>query len=238
MKLNLVIVKGEFIKKINRFVGEVRLEGMVVNCHIPNTGRLGELLGPGVTVLLSDHSGSPRKYRYSLRLVYKGDRLFSIDSQLPNQLVFEAVEEGLIKELQGYGVKKRETLFGDSRLDFELEKSGEVPCLMEVKGVTLENHRIASFPDAPTARGIRHLGELVKAKAEGYRAIVLFVIQFEDPLCFTPNFQDPAFTKALTEASEKGVEVLAYATTVAPGEVRIVKGVRVVLDPEKQEKDR
>jgi len=230
MQLDLRIVEATFIEKINRFVGEVVLEGVPLRCHIPNTGRLAELLLPGTRVLLSDHEGGERKYRYSLRMIYKEDRLFSIDSQLPNRLVEEAVGRGLVQELEGYEVVKREYDFGASRLDFRLENPLHSPCLMEVKGVTLEDRGIASFPDAPTLRGIRHLGELVQARKEGYRAVVFFVIQFEEPRYFTPNFKDAAFTRALKEAAQGGVEVLAYATRVTPGEVVIVKRIPVFLE--------
>lgn len=41
------VILGEFISRPNRFIANVRLEGVPVVAHVKNTGRCRELLLPG-----------------------------------------------------------------------------------------------------------------------------------------------------------------------------------------------
>jgi sugar fermentation stimulation protein A len=82
---------------------------------------------------------------------------------------------------------------------------------LEVKSCTLVVEGVAIFPDAPTERGRRHLSELIKAKREGWRACILFVVQRSDAQRFAPNdATDPAFGALLRKAVKEGIEVYAY----------------------------
>lgn len=209
------IVSGTFIERPNRFIAYVQVGERQVTCHVKNTGRCRELLIPGVTVFLQYHPGAleaGRKTEYSLIGVCKGDLLINMDSQAPNQVAEEWLTGGGFSKETGIRVSKvrREVRYGDSRFDLAFLADGE-PAFMEVKGVTLEVDGTAMFPDAPTQRGVKHLLELAKAAAEGYRAYVLFVVQMKGIRQFAPNqATHPAFGEALTEAATAGVCVLAY----------------------------
>lgn len=202
MKYNK-IVSGIFIDRPNRFIAHVEIKGVVETVHVKNTGRCKELLIPGVTVILEDCLSETRKTRYDLIAVYKkGFGLINIDSQAPNKIV----EEWL--RIQNFDYIKPEYSFGNSRLDFYMEKEGE-KFLLEIKGCTLEVNGTGYFPDAPTSRGVKHLNELARAASIGYRCIVGFVIQMEKIDKVLPNFEmDPEFGKALDAAIEAGVNVL------------------------------
>lgn len=229
MRINNQILNGKFIKRLNRFEAMIDLNGEAVLVHVPNTGRCRELLIEGVDVLLEHREGKQRKTDYELVMVYKEGKLVSIDSQLPNKLVEEAIRSNLIKELKGYDYIKRETVYSDSRFDLYLEKENE-RAFVEVKGVTLEVEGVAKFPDAPTERGTKHIYELIKAKHEGYRSCILFVIQLSFAEYFTPNsIMDPDFAEALCKARAEGVEILAYACEVFESEVRITRPLEVKL---------
>jgi sugar fermentation stimulation protein A len=221
MKIINKVVKGNFIKRLNRFEAIVDIAGEATLVHVPNTGRCKELLLEGVVVLLEKRDGKHRKTGYELIMVYRGNNLISIDSQLPNKLAEEAVRNNTISELQDYDYIKREVVFGDSRFDLYLEKKGE-KTFVEVKGVTLEVDGAAKFPDAPTERGTKHIYELIKAKQQGYRACVLFVVQLDFAEYFTPNsIMDPKFAEALGAAREAGVEIYAYKCRTKEDEVYI-----------------
>ena len=224
------IVKGRFLSRPNRFIAHVDLNGEEVVCHVKNTGRCRELLIPGeTTVYLEDHGeNTTRKTRYSLITVVKetstGPILINMDSQAPNKVAKEWVENG------GLGMEvtyiKSEKTYGDSRYDlyFEyLDKKGEtVKAYMEVKGVTLEEDGIVKFPDAPTSRGTKHIEGLVRAKEAGYEAYILFVIQLEHFKEFMANEKtDPNFAAALTNAKLNGVHVLAKSCIVTPDSLKI-----------------
>lgn len=229
MKIDHVIVKGRFVKRLNRFEALIDVEGVEHLVHVPNTGRCKELFIEGVEVLLEKRDGKHRKTAFELIMVYKGSRLISIDSQLPNKLAAEAVQQGIIVELRGYNNIRREVTYGDSRFDLCLEKENQ-RTFVEVKGVTLEVEGIAKFPDAPTERGTKHINELIKAKQEGIGACILFVVQLDFASYFTPNSAtDPKFAEALRAAQAAGVEILAYSCEVQEQEVRLLHKMEVRL---------
>ena len=229
MKINNTVVKGRFIKRLNRFEAMVEIDGEENLVHVPNTGRCRELFLEGAVVLLEKRDGKHRKTAYELIMVYREDKLISIDSQLPNKLAEEAVRNNVIHELQNYDYIKREVVFGDSRFDLYMEKEGE-KTFVEVKGVTLEVEGVAKFPDAPTERGTKHIYELIKAKQQGYRACLMFVIQLDFAVHFMPNsIMDPKFAEALIAATAAGVEIFAYSCRVKEDEVLLYKSMEVRL---------
>lgn len=228
MKFNYDTYYGTFLRRPNRFIAYVDLDGEEVICHVPNTGRLGELLLPGAQVMLSYHSSSTRKTQYELRMVMKNFSWISIDSQLPNALAQEAIATDVIEELQGYSEIRREVTYQNSRFDLQL--LGEDTCFVEVKGVTLERDGWCYFPDAPTERGRKHIDELIKAAKDGYRSALLFIIQIEDIRGFSPNkLTDPAFADKVIQAHENGVEILAYNCRVSPQEVSVIGKIPIIL---------
>ena len=220
------MVPGTFLARPNRFIAKVVLAGVEETVHVKNTGRCRELLPPGAQVWCQRAKNPQRKTRFDLITVRKGQRLINMDSQAPNIAVGEWLRGGGLGKLEDL---RSETVHGDSRYDFSFTREGR-PCLMEVKGVTLENDGICAFPDAPTDRGAKHLRGLTAACREGYGAYVLFVIQMEDVRCLHPNDQtDPEFGKALREAKAAGVQVLAMDCRVTEDTMELLSPVPVVL---------
>jgi sugar fermentation stimulation protein A len=218
---------GIFVRKLNRFLAEIRLGKNISVAHIPNTGRLEELLFKGNRILLSKHDMTTRKTQWSIRYAEKKGEWISIDSQLPNALVEEALKENIIIELKDYSSIRREVTFGKSRFDFYLENDKGESCFLEVKGVTLEKNGVALFPDADTKRGIRHLKELGDAKSKGHRAVALFVIQLSQVQAFSPNPDNPSFYRAFDEALESGVECYAYIVRISSEEIKLDKRIEI-----------
>lgn len=214
------ITRGTFIKRPNRFIAEVNIDGRKEIVHVKNTGRCKELLVPGSEVWLTAPGTPGRKTKYDLVAVRKSTGvLFNIDSQAPNTVVKEWLQK------QDYSLVKPEYRYGDSRIDFYMEKDDE-KFLMEVKGCTLEEGGIGYFPDAPTERGVKHIGELIKAKKEGYRAILSFVIQMEGVSEVRPNIaMQPEFGNAWNKALKAGVEIWFLKCKVDKGSLSIVSSV-------------
>lgn len=220
------IVEGMFLSRPNRFIAQVEIGGREETCHVKNTGRCRELLVPGCRVYLVHSDNPARKTRYDLVAVQKGRRLINMDSQAPNKVVQEWLEGG---GLPGVTLVRPETKFDQSRFDFYFEQ-GRRKAFMEVKGVTLEENGVVRFPDAPTARGSKHLHELVKAHQEGYDVYLFLVVQMADVAHFEPNWRtDPDFGQALLEAEAGGVKILCYDCDVSPQTLKIGKKVAVRL---------
>lgn len=229
MKLHPQLVEARFLTRLNRFAALVEMEGQEVMVHIANSGRMRELLEPGRRLLLAPAAGEHRKTQFDLALVDLGTTLVSADSRLPNGLVAEALAEGQLPQFQEYPEIRREVRYGDSRLDFLLEGPGGC-CYGEVKSVTLVVDGSGLFPDAPTVRGVKHLKELSRAVAEGYRAAVVFVVQRADAVAMSPNdAADPAFGAALRAAQAAGVEIYAYNCAVSPSEIRLASRLPITL---------
>jgi len=223
------IVHGRFQRRMNRFIAEVEVDGVIEQVHVKNTGRLKELLRMDTEVLLEVSDRPERKTKYSLIAAAKDGAWVNVDSQAPNPVAFEALKAGWIAEIGTVSRVKREVTYGDSRFDLYYEKSEERG-FIEVKGVTLQQDGIAMFPDAPTTRGTKHVMELAKAVQEGYTGTVLFVIQMQGCREFTPyRDMDPAFANALEEASRQGVRLLAYESIVTEQEIVLGAGLPVHL---------
>ena len=216
-------VTGTFVRRINRFVAEVMIDGKQEKVHVKNSGRLQELLVPKAKVTLQKIDDPARKTAYDLISVYKpGLKWVNIDSLAPN---------GLMKQqLMGmnYDLVKPEYTYGDSRFDFYMERQQE-KFLTEVKGCTLAadvKRGIGLFPDAPTERGIKHLNELAAAVKEGYHCQIAFVIQMNGiHLVFPNDDTHPEFRQALVRAAKAGVQVVYYGCHVEADSIEITSVV-------------
>ena len=212
-------VPAIFVRRENRFVAEVLIDGNTEKVHVKNTGRLKELLMPKAKVILQRAADSNRKTAYDLISVYKpGLKWVNIDSLAPNELMKQYIMS------LDYDVVKPEYTFGDSRFDFYMERR-DVKYLTEVKGCTLAadtRRGIGLFPDAPTVRGVKHLDELAAAAKEGYHCQIAFVIQMNGiHMVFPNNDTQPEFGQALTYAAKAGVQVAYYGCHVEADSIRI-----------------
>ncbi len=220
------IREGKFISRPNRFIANVEINGKVEVVHVKNTGRCKELLIPDARVFLEESDNPQRKTRYDLIAVFKGDNLINMDSQAPNKVFYEWAWEYF-----GEGAKIRpETKYKNSRFDCFIEVDNR-RIFAEVKGVTLETDDVASFPDAPTERGIKHIEELCAAVSEGYEAYIFFVVQMKGVKYFTPNYKTHrAFGEALKKAKKKGVNIVCVDCRVTPDSLFIDDFIEVKLE--------
>ena len=207
------------MRRINRFVAEVLIDGNPEQVHVKNTGRLQELLLPNAKVTLQRADNPDRSTAYDLISVYKPRlKWVNIDSLAPNELMKQRLMS------LNYDVVRPEYTFGDSRFDFYMEREGE-KYLTEVKGCTLAadlKRGIGLFPDAPTERGVKHLDELASAAKEGYHCQIAFVIQMNGVHMVFPNDDtQPDFGQALVRAAKAGVQVVYYSCHVEADSIKI-----------------
>ena len=224
------LVEGRFIRRLNRFAALVDVDRKEQLAHVPNSGRMHELLVPGYRVLLAPAPASAsRKTAYDLALVDTGDALSSADARLPNKLLAEAIAEDRLPQFGSYAVVRPEQVFGESRLDFLLEGPGG-SCYVETKSVTLVQEGVGLFPDAPTLRGVKHLHSLMAAREAGHEAAVLFVIQRADAVAFAPHdLADPLLGTTLREAVAVGVKAWAYRCKVDERSIVLADEIPVQL---------
>lgn len=236
MKLPL-LRSAAFLRRVNRFRAEVFIDGSYAAAHVPNSGRLTDLLRPYVPVYVHPATRPGRKTAYDLLLVQYTDQvLVSIDARLPPKLFAEALPTGLFDGwLRAPGDQwevQTEPAHGEGRLDLYLSGPQNSAWWIETKSVTLVNRGVALFPDAPTARGRRHLADLCALAQRGQRAAVIFLVQRPDAESFAPHPEaDPKFPAVLQQAADCGVAVHAYTCRVSLTHIEIEREIPVSLTP-------
>lgn len=233
MRFDGPLLEGRLIRRYQRFLADVELpDGSQITAHTANTGSMMGCCTPGSRVWLKDSGNPARKYRYGWELVETDPGvLVGINTALSNHLVQEAIEEGVVAELQGYADIRREVRYGDenSRIDLLLE-GPDRQCYVEVKNVTLVEQGRALFPDAVSSRGSKHLRELAAMARQGARAVIFYCVQRCDAAAVSPaDAIDPVYGATLREAVSGGVEALAYRATVETRGIRLATALPVVL---------
>ena len=227
------IVSGNFISRPNRFIAKVLINGNEETVHVKNTGRCRELLVKNAEVWLEKSDNPDRKTKYDLIAVKKERKnlpplIINMDSQIPNA----AAEEWLRKcgKFPDTAVIEREKTWGDSRFDIRITDDEKIS-FMEVKGVTLENDGIVSFPDAPTERGVKHLNGLINLTEQGFDAYLLFVVQMKGVREFRPNdATHKEFGDTLRKAIKSGVKCMAYDCVVTPDSIEIDSEIPIITE--------
>lgn len=234
------LLEGTLLRRYKRFLADVRLaDGREVVAHCPNSGSMKTVAIPGNRALVSPADNPKRKLKWTWEVAYVGPGggvPALVNTALPNRVVREGIELGLIAELDGYGGIRPEVPYGErSRIDLLLTGEGRRPCYVEVKNVTLladDEPGVARFPDAVTTRGTKHLRELMGVVAEGGRGVLIFHVARGDAEEVRPaDAIDPTYGRTLREAVAAGVEALAYRVRVTPAEVVIERRLPVVLPP-------
>ncbi len=216
------LLEAKFIQRDNRFRAEVELNGEPVKVHVPNSGRMKELLVPGARVWIqpapADKRNENRKTAYTLLLVQQGQRFVCLNAHMANDITALWLKQNILPGFTDVQMVEREKTYGTgktkSRFDFRLTRNNRI-CYAEVKSVNLLDGSIAKFPDAPTERGSKHLQELMQCKQDGLDAAVIFLVMGNQAKAFDVNREtDPAFDANLKRAIRAGVEVYVYTCEI------------------------
>jgi len=222
-------VEGIFLRRVNRFLGEVLVEDKAHQAHLPNSGRLEGLLKEGRKVFLRKCASKGRKTKFDIVTIEVEGRYVCIDARIPNLLLLEEIRSGGALSYFAHYEIISEVRWRGRRFDFAFRK-GDDEWIAEVKSVTLLKDGCGLFPDAPTLRGREHVKLLRGAVLEGRGGLIVFVIQRDDASCFMPNWEmDYDFSRALKEAAEAGVWVRALRCAVGPANIQVEDEVPVVL---------
>lgn len=220
------LIKGTLIRRYKRFLVDVKLKnGHIVTAHCPNTGSMLGCCEPGQLVYLSRHNSSTRRLTYTFELIEMPASLVGVNTAVPNRLVREAILGEKIAALAGYHTVRSEVRYGNrSRIDLLLEGYRDTQCYIELKNCSLVEDGVACFPDAVTARGLKHLLELKHEVLRGNRCVIFYVVQRTDASLFKPaDHIDPAYGRALRDAVRCGVEIMVYDVTIDTKKIELHK---------------
>jgi len=218
------------LRRYKRFLADVELpDGRQLTVHCPNTGSMLGCSAPGLPVMISRSDNPGRKYPHTLEMVMVDGNWIGINTSRTNGLVREALESSLFPEVLPFDEIRAEVKTGDSRLDFLLTGQ-EGATYVEVKNCTLARKGIAMFPDAVTARGSKHLKELIRLHGEGYRAAIIFCVQMGGVSGFAPAADiDPVYAGTLSAAVSGGVLALACRAEVSPEGILVKERLAVTI---------
>lgn len=217
------LIKGTLVKRYKRFLADIILEdGTQITAHVPNSGAMTSCIEDNCDVWVTFHDNPKRKLKYTLELTKMGKNLICTNTGVANKIAIEAIQNGVIKELQEYSSLKPEQKYGqNSRIDILLENENQ-KCYVEVKSVSLKIDDNLAFPDSVTSRGTKHLNELYDMVQEGHRSVMLYVIQRTDALPFRLACEiDKKYCEAFKEVTKKGVEVLVYQSDITLEKIEI-----------------
>ncbi|TLP37581.1 DNA/RNA nuclease SfsA [Arcobacter arenosus] len=225
------LIHGKLIKRYKRFLADIVLDdGSEITAHVPNSGAMTSCIEDNCDVWITHHDNPKRKLKYTLELTKMGKELICTNTGVANKIAIEAIENGVITELQGYDNLKPEQKYGNqnSRIDILLwNNDSDKKCFVEIKSVSLNLGSTLAFPDAKTTRGQKHLEELRDMVKEGHRAVMLYIIQRTDYLPFRIAYEiDKKYNEIFEEVIKQGVEVLVYQSSINHEEIKVFKKVK------------
>lgn len=207
------LITATLMKRYKRFLIDAQLEtGEIITAHCANSGSMLGINQPGLKIWLQPLLKTQNKLPYRLELVEVDNTLVCANTMNPNKIVERALFQKKLPMLGDYTSFKREVKYGaNSRIDFLLEYPDQTKGYVEVKSVHLKHHHTAMFPDSVTARGTKHLEELMQVSLSGHKAFVVFIIQRHDCQNFSAaSHIDPIFSQTLSKAAQTGVKLFAF----------------------------
>ena len=232
MEFTKSLIKGKLIRRYKRFFVDVKLDKEIVTAHCPNTGSMKGLLDEGNDVYLLKNDDPKRKLKYGLEIIKAQNNLVGVNTHMANKIVNHGLKNNLINELKNNDIIKAEVFFNkETRFDFLVEKNNQ-KSFIEVKNVTLfRNKDTAEFPDAPTARGIKHLLTLIDAIKKSYKTYLIFLVQIQNMKYFKiAKDIDEEYYKTYLIAKKAGVNFLAYRCNISSKKIFIDKKLKIIDD--------
>ena len=235
MNIKGPLIQAKFVERPNRFITIIDINGIQYRSHLPDPGRLKELLRPGANLLVRPApENSERKTRYSTVMVNHDGQLISLVSSLPNQFVKEALVKNELPMFINHTLLRPEISVGSHRFDFLLQDIDGKNFYLEVKSVTFVENGVAQFPDAVTVRGAIHALALQELVEHGKNAGILFVCQRSDAVSFRPMWErDPTLAKEVLKANRSGVKVWCITLNVSETEMTFHQEIPVNLESPK-----
>ncbi len=226
MNFSAPLVPATLLRRYKRFLADARLEdGTEITAHCANPGSMLGLKDEGIRIWLEPNDDPKKKLKYGWRLVdHENGHFTGVDTSVPNRALKQALLAHEIPELSDYPNIRPEVKYGEnSRIDFLLHGENRPDLYVEVKSVTLSRQiGKAEFPDSVTARGTKHLNELIEVVAQGKRAMMFYLVQRTDAKFVTlADDIDPTYAKTFDKAVAAGVEVIAYECRISPTDISI-----------------
>ncbi|WP_218652415.1 DNA/RNA nuclease SfsA [Paenarthrobacter nitroguajacolicus] len=224
------LLEGTIVRRPNRFIIEVELDGELIPCHCPTTGRIGNLVLDGLACLLSPAENPARKTRYTVEAIAVDRQAqypwIGINQNAANKYIEAALTSGALDGIVPVESVLREQKLGISRLDFLVNND----TFVEVK-TPLQNLQIVLPPNTltrkqpafnSTERMVKHVAELGGSLDSNQRAIMLLCFMYDNP-----GFRVEASTRksqvaaGVSAAVAQGIEIWQVNLLLTPNGVTV-----------------
>ena len=223
------LISGLLIKRYKRFFVDIEVNNQIITAHCPNTGSMHGLLNKGNKVWISKSNNPNRKLKYTLEIIQDDNSKVGVNTHSSNKIVHHALKNNLIKDFNNILEIKPEIKFGsNTRFDFLVLKE-KTKAFIEVKNVTLSRKKgLAEFPDSVTARGLKHINELIEASKKNYEIYILYLIQREDCKTFSiAKDIDKDYANALNKAVKSKLNILCYDCKFSSKEIKLNNRMKI-----------
>ena len=223
------LIPGLLIKRYKRFFVDIKIKNQVITAHCPNTGSMRGLLSEGNKVWISKSDNPNRKLKYTLEIIQDDNSKVGVNTHSSNKIVHHALKNNLIRGFKNILEIKSEIKFGsNTRFDFLVLKE-KTKAFIEVKNVTLSRKKgLAEFPDSVTARGLKHINELIEASKKNYEIYILYLIQREDCKTFSiAKDIDKDYANALNKAVKSKLNILCYDCKFSSKEIKLNNKMKI-----------
>ena len=223
------LISGLLIKRYKRFFVDIEINNQIITAHCPNTGSMHGLLNEGNKVWISKSNNPNRKLKYTLEIIQDDNSKVGVNTHSSNKIVHHALKNSLIKDFNNILEIKSEIKFGsNTRFDFLVLRK-KTKAFIEVKNVTLSRKKgLAEFPDSVTARGLKHINELIKASKKNYEIYILYLIQREDCKTFSiAKDIDKDYANALNKAVKSKLNILCYDCKFSSKEIKLNNRMKI-----------
>ena len=223
------LISGLLIKRYKRFFVDIEVNNQIITAHCPNTGSMHGLLNKGNKVWISKSNNPNRKLKYTLEIIQDDNSKVGVNTHSSNKIVHHALRNNLIRDFNNILEIKPEIKFGsNTRFDFLVLKE-KTKAFIEVKNVTLSRKKgLAEFPDSVTARGLKHINELIEASKKNYEIYILYLIQREDCKTFSiAKDIDNDYANALNKAVKSKLNILCYDCKFSSKEIKLNNRMKI-----------
>ncbi len=214
------LIEALILKRPNRFIMQVELDGAVYDCHCPTTGRIGNLVLENIPCLLSKSADAKRKTAFTVEAISLDlpnnpiKNWIGINQNAANRYVEYYLKNDGFPDMIGMGQQEvlREQKIGISKLDFRVgDTYFEVKTPLQQLQIEIPEHikTKKSTPFSSTDRMVKHVTELAATLQEHQRAIFLTCCIYNNPgfrvVEKSTNYEQVEKTMAKSKAA--GVEM-------------------------------
>jgi len=240
------LTEGLIVKRPNRFIMDVIVNGELTRAHCPNTGKIGSIVFENIPVLLSYHGNPNRKMKWTVEAISfdkpetKNKYWIGVNTGATNRYVEHFLKHGMLNDIVEVKVPtqvKREQKLGDhTRIDFKvgdtyLEVKTWTQIIEKVVPDWIQKREVKLHSYSASERLVKHAHELTNALKSHEKCVMLGCYQYVpdddeklDRYDYGQYYSDSdVIVEAFDAAHSAGVENWTCMMEINPTGVKLIR---------------